>query len=202
MAKKFTWKKKVMKKDKTLSGWSIPEPVFDEATLPRQIFEKFFTMKEIERICQESNKCAQSRRNSTFKMTPQRLQAFTVILLLSGYSTLPQQEMYWQRRDDSFNPIVTGLMTKNEFEETKQYLQFADNSTVDKADKSAKVRPLFDAINKQSPLNYKPTQHVSVDESEVPYFGKRGTKQYIHGKPINFGYKLWVMASPFGYCIH
>ena len=128
-----------MKKDKALSGWSIPEPVFDEATLPQQIFEKFFTMEEIERIYQESNKYAQSRRNSTFKMTPQRLLAFIAILLLSGYSTLPQQEMYWQRGDDSFNHVVSGLMTKNEFEETKQYLQFADNSTLDKADKFAKV---------------------------------------------------------------
>ena len=102
---------------------------------------------------------------------------------------------------DSFNHVVTGLMTKNEFEETIQYLHLADNSTLDKADKFAKVQPLFDAINKQSQLNYKPTQHVSVDESMVPYFGKHGAKQYIHGKPIKFGYKLSVMASPLGYCI-
>ena len=169
-----------MKKDKALSGWSISQPVFDEASLPLQIFEKFFTMEEIERICQESNKYAQSRRIFTFKMTPQRLQTFIAILLLSDYSTFPRQEMYWLKRDDSFNHVVIGLMTKNEFEDTKQYLQFAENSTVDKADKFAKVRSLFDAINKQSPLNYKPTQHVSVDESMVPY----------HGKPINFGYKL------------
>ena len=61
---------KNMNKDKALSGWSLPEPVFDEAILPHQIFEKFFTMEEIEHICQESNKYAQSRENSTFKMTP------------------------------------------------------------------------------------------------------------------------------------
>ena len=35
----------------------------------------------------------------------------------------------------------------------------------------------------------------------VPYFGRHGTRQYIHGKPIKFWYKLWVMATPFGYCI-
>ena len=34
----------------------------------------------------------------------------------------------------------------------------------------------------------------------VPYFGKHGAKQYIHGKPIKFGYKMWVMATPLGYC--
>ena len=63
------------------------------------------------------------------------------------------------------------------------------------------MRPLFNAINKQCVWNYQPTQHVSVDEFMVPYFGKLGAKQYIHGKPIKFGFKLWVMATPLGYCI-
>ena len=35
----------------------------------------------------------------------------------------------------------------------------------------------------------------------VPYFGKHGAKEYIHGKPIKFVLKLWVMATPLGYCI-
>ena len=33
------------------------------------------------------------------------------------------------------------------------------------------------------------------------YFVKHGAKQYIHGKPIKFGFKLWVMANPLRYCI-
>ena len=35
----------------------------------------------------------------------------------------------------------------------------------------------------------------------VPYFGKHGVKQYIHGKPITFEFKLWVMATQLGCCI-
>ena len=35
----------------------------------------------------------------------------------------------------------------------------------------------------------------------VSYFGRHGAKQYIHGKPIKFGYKFWVMATPLGFCI-
>ena len=45
---------------------------------------------------------------------------------------------------------------------------------------------------------YQPTQHVSVDKSIVPYSDKHGAKQYIHGKTIKFGFKLWVMATPLG----
>ena len=50
-------------------------------------------------------------------------------------------------------------------------------------------------------MSYQATQHVSVDKSMVPYFEKHGVKQYIHGKPIKFGFKLWVMATPLGDCI-
>ena len=42
-------------------------------------------------------------------------------------------------------------------------------------------------------------QHISVDESMVPYYGKHGAKQYIHGQPIKFGYKMWVAATRLGY---
>ena len=35
----------------------------------------------------------------------------------------------------------------------------------------------------------------------VPFFGKHGAKQYIHGKPKKFGFKVWVMTTPLGYLI-
>ena len=82
------------------------------------------------------------------------------------------------------------MMSRGEFEECKRYLHLCDNDHLDKNDKFAKVRPLFDSLNKQCLENYIPEQHVSIDESMVPYFGKHGAKQYIHGKPIKFGYKM------------
>ena len=109
--------------------------------------------------------------------------------------------MYWQRREDYQNRMATALMTKNEFEDCKQFLPLADNENLDKTDRFGKIRPLFDAINKQCVAHYRPEQPLSVDESMVPYFGKHGAEQYIHGKPIKFGYKLWVLAKPLGYCV-
>ena len=35
----------------------------------------------------------------------------------------------------------------------------------------------------------------------VPYYGRHGCKQYIQNKPVKFGYKLWVAATPLGYGI-
>ncbi|KAL0830047.1 hypothetical protein ABMA28_003505 [Loxostege sticticalis] len=41
----------------------------------------------------------------------------------------------------------------------------------------------------------------SIDESMIMYFGRRGRKQHIHGKPIRFGFKAWVAATRLGDCL-
>ena len=111
-------------------------------------------------------------------MTIKKLKSFIAILVLSGYNQLPEQEMYWQRREDNQNRMVTALMTKNEFEESKQFLHLVDNESFDKTHRFANGRPLFDAINKQCVAYYQPEQHLSVDKSIVPYFEKHGAKHY------------------------
>ena len=35
----------------------------------------------------------------------------------------------------------------------------------------------------------------------VPYFGRHGAKQFLKGKPIRYGYKMWCMCEPSGYLI-
>ena len=77
----------------------------------------------------------------------------------------------------------------------------ADNSNLDKEDKFQKVRLLIDKLNEQFLANYLPEQSVSIDESMVPCFGRHGCKQYMRNKPVKFGYKFWVAATPLGYGI-
>ena len=95
------------------------------------------------------------------------------------------------------------MMTKTNFLESKRYLHVAGNNAVNSSDKFVNVRPLFNAINEQCILilNYQPTQHASAAKFMVPNFGKHGAKQYTHGKPIKFGFKFWVVATPLWYCI-
>ncbi len=35
----------------------------------------------------------------------------------------------------------------------------------------------------------------SVDEVMIPYFGRHSSKQFIHGKPIQYGYKVWALCT-------
>ena len=44
--------------------------------------------------------------------------------------------------------------------------------------------------------------NFSIDESIIPYYGRHGTKQFIRGKPIRFGVKLWCVTSSNDYLIH
>ncbi len=38
----------------------------------------------------------------------------------------------------------------------------------------------------------------SCDEVMVPYYGRHSTKQYIHGKPVRYGYKVWALCTSGG----
>ena len=56
-------------------------------------------------------------------------------------------------------------------------------------------------INESCLQNFIPEKNVSIGQSMVPYYGRHGCKQYIQNKPVKFGYKLWVAATPLGYAI-
>ena len=56
-------------------------------------------------------------------------------------------------------------------------------------------------INESCLQNFIREKNVNIDESVVPYYGRNGCKQYILNKPVKFGYKLWVAATPLGYPI-
>ncbi|KAJ8892237.1 hypothetical protein PR048_004817 [Dryococelus australis] len=68
-------------------------------------------------------------------------------------------------------------MQHNNFDEIIQYLPIEDNAAMDGTDRMYKVRPLFDHLNS-------------------------AFKQISVGKPIIFGFKLWVAADPSGYIFH
>ena len=63
------------------------------------------------------------------------------------------------------------------------------------------MRRLIDKLNEQCLKDYLPEQSVSIDESMVPYFDYHDCKQYMRNKPVEFGNKFWVAATPLGYGI-
>ena len=186
LAPKLKWKKGNTDVHRVLNNWTLTHPSFEKHILPHEIFEKFFTTKEMEKIRLESNKYPRYKSNRSFMMTIKMLKSFIAILVLSGYNQLPRQEMYWQREDNQ-NRMVTALMIRRKLEESKQFLHLANNESLGKTERFVKIRPLFDALNKQCMAHYKPEQHLSIDKSMVPYFGKHGAKQLyrIYGNQLS-----------------
>ncbi|CAH1976426.1 unnamed protein product [Acanthoscelides obtectus] len=141
--------------------------------------------------------------NST--ITEAEMKAFFGILILSGYVQLPRRRMFWENSKDTHNEVVSSAMSRDRFEFIMSNLHCCDNSKLSQQDRFAKVRPLFEAINRNFQLFCPVRAAHSVDESMVPYFGRHGCKQFIKGKPNRYGFKIWMGAISFsdcaGYCV-
>lgn len=167
---------------------------------PIQLFENYFDKEIIDMFVTNTNKYA-ANRNRRSDITAEEIKVFFGILLLSGYMSTPRRRMFWENSADSHNIIVSDSMSRNRFEHILSNIHCCDNNNLEKNDRFAKVRPLFDKMNSRF-LDFAPIdQFHCVDEAMVPYFGRHGCKQFIRGKPLRYGYKLWAGASASGYIV-
>jgi len=136
-----------------------------------------------------------------FVTSQSEMQLFLAILFNSGYAPLPRRRLYWEPLPDVQNTAMSKAITRNRFAELMANVHVANNDSLPPDDRMAKVRPLFTALNSKFVTHFPRHQHLSIDESMVPYYGKHGAKQFIRGKPIRFGYKVWSINSSLGYCV-
>ena len=113
---------------------------------------------------------------------------------------MPYRQLYWAVSLDTHNVAVANAMSRNRFRDIFSNLHFAYNAEIN-ADRYYKMRCLFDTLNCNFKKHLSASDH-SIDKTKIPYFGKHGTKQFIHGKPIRCGFKLWCLASTDGYLFH
>lgn len=68
-------------------------------------------------------------------------------------------------------------------------------------DRFAKVLPVSNILREKFRRHAQVEHNVSVDEALIKYFGRHGCKQYIKGKPIRFGFKVWAANNTDGYLL-
>ncbi|XP_060867582.1 piggyBac transposable element-derived protein 3-like [Metopolophium dirhodum] len=102
---------------------------------------------------------------------------------------------------DTNNGLVSNAMRRNRFDDIFHNLHFSNNNNLDNSDKYAKIRPLITMINTRFLMHAPHEEFHSIDESMVPYYGKHGCKQFVRGKPIRFGFKVWVGTLRLGYAL-
>ena len=93
-------------------------------------------------------------------------------------------------------------MSRSRYLKIKAYLHFQDNekNSMNQDDRGFKIRPLMDMLNESFRKFGVFREELSVDEMLVRYFGHHPLKQFIKGKPIRFGYKMWSLCGSDGYC--
>lgn len=169
------------------------------------IFEHFFSQEVYQLIVDETIRYATAQKNrATFTVAVEDIKIFIGFLIFSGYHRLPSERDYWSDSEDLGIQLVKSAMSRNQYLELKALLHLQDNSKAsqNKNDRAFKIRSLVDIINK----NFRKwgifQKHLSIDEMMVKYYGHHGLKQFIRGKPIRFGYKLWAMCGDSGYCFN
>ncbi|TWW69316.1 Chimeric ERCC6-PGBD3 protein [Takifugu flavidus] len=156
------------------------------------------TLREI--TVEMSNLYSTQTKGKQLNLSMDELLTFYGILIASGYSSVPRRHMYWSVDNDVHNESISGAMRRNRFDDIMASVHVVDNTKITD-DPFFKVRPIFSELNhsyKIMPFH----EWLSVDESMIPYYGQHGCKQFIKGKPIRFGYKVWSLASSSGYMYH
>jgi hypothetical protein len=97
--------------------------------------------------------------------------------------------------------LIQNAMRRNRFEELMQYVHLSNNFVLPADDRFGKVRPLVNHLNEKFLLFAPHSENLSIDEGMIRYFGHHPCKQFMRQKPTRFGYKVWAMCSPEGYCI-
>ena len=127
------------------------------------------------------------------------MKCFIKISLLSGYVSLPRQRFFWETAGYTQHSLVANAMRRDTWDAIFAHLYLSNNNNLDQADKFAKVGLLATHLN-ETFLRYSPKEEFyTFDESMCEYFGRQGCKQFIRGKPIRFGSKVWCGATTHRY---
>ena len=165
-----------------------------------ELYKLFFDKEVKELFLDCTNKYALAQKNDpSFPMNTEDLWDFFTIITFASYNLRPQFTLHWSYEADISSPFVREIMSRNYFKKVKTHLHVCDNNKLSSDDKWAKLRPLFDVVNKNLIQFGVFAKHLSIHEQMVPYFRRHSCKMFIRGKPIRFGYKNWVLCSDDGY---
>ena len=74
LVSKLKWKNGKIDVHRVFDNWTSIHPSFEKHNLPHEIFEKFLTTEEMERICLKSNKYSQYKTNHSFMITIKKVE--------------------------------------------------------------------------------------------------------------------------------
>lgn len=162
---------------------------------PAEIFEFFFSPEL-------KNYLIEATKENGYELSLTDLDTFLGIIIFSTYNKRPAQRDYWSTDPFLRSDIVCNSMSRDKFEKIKSSLKCSQLEDKNESDRVWRVRAITEIFNKNIKMFGYFCTAFSIDEMMVKYFGRCALKQFIRGKPIRFGIKLWALCSSFGYLFH
>ena len=107
---------------------------------------------------------------------------------------------YWSTKsDDPDYAIIRNTMSKNRFKQLNRYFQI-HNTTQDNMTPFDKLREISNHLQHISLELWEPATMLAIDEGMIPFDGRSAFITFIPNKPVNTGFKLW-MISQLGYSL-
>ena len=114
------------------------------------LFNLYSDAEVDELFLDSSMQYSKQKNDQTFESDRTDLWDFITIITVSSYNVRPQFSMYWSFDEDVSCSFVRELIPRNRFKNIKFYIHVCDNEHVDPSDKWAKLRPLFDIVNRKT----------------------------------------------------
>lgn len=199
--RKIAWEK-----EHTAANPSIPhfrydgdQPV-DEVTEMIDCFRKLVDDDVVELLLRYTKAYA-IQKGIVLDVTRNEMYVFLAIHFYSGFHQLPYKELYWNTAAEFDTRLIREAMSRDKFRLINKCLHLSNNEHLTPDDRFAKVLPISNILRENFRKHAHIEQNVSVDEAIIKYFGRHGCKQYIKGKPIRFGFKVWAANNTDGYLL-
>uniref|UniRef100_A0A8C5DFQ6 PiggyBac transposable element-derived protein domain-containing protein n=1 Tax=Gouania willdenowi TaxID=441366 RepID=A0A8C5DFQ6_GOUWI len=161
-----------------------------------QSFLCFITVGMLRPIQEWTIQHARQTEQTDWFMILHELMAFISVIILRGVTKVPSLRDSWSACLG--NPLITGIMSRNRFQDIMRHLRFDDMFTRSErvqTDKFAAISDVWGSFVTNCITSYNPGRHITIDEQLFPSKTRCCFLQYIATKPDKFGIKFWVACD-------
>ena len=124
------------------------------------------------------------------------MKAFFGMQIVMDYRQLPSLCDYWSADPDLAVLFIANIMPHKRCEELQAYVHFHNNAMMKSLedpyhDRAFKVKLVLNLFNTRFLSALTATEHQSIDEHMVKFKGHNIVRQFVKGKPIQWGFKIW-----------
>ena len=186
---------------------SGPEHFIRDECSPLEYFSLLWTDDIWEKILSSSNayvdkfagrKSAKRKQKDSPLITMGELKSYMGIRLHMGVFGAGRKRDFWTEAFLDGKDVIDkycDVFSREKWEHLSRQIHFETVESADADDSLWKVRGLCDALNETFRRNWKPFQHLSIDEETIPTKARIKIKQYNPMKPSKWGIKVFALVD-------